>query len=676
MPTNTETTPTTTQEDRALARILLCDSAWAERLDSLRGEEIHEADAVFGNGQVPIRDDALCVLALSAEYLKSRSALVAEWALARRGPVKIVVLDAPSSALPAGSWGLPPVLLHLALPAGCPLETVSAVLENAFDNLQLIYEKAELKHRLELTTHDIQRLTTVGQALSTERDFERLIDMILRSARELVDADGGSIYVVERKQGGEPPTHLRFKKSVLNLSADEFLLPIDRNSIAGYVALTCQPLRIDNAYDLSGKEEYSFNYEFDRHHNYYSRSMLVVPMTNHRGDIIGVIQLINRKVNASEELTVERMKGDGVQPFDASDQELVAAMAGQAAVAIQNNLLLGDINNLFEGFVKAAVTAIEQRDPTTSGHSFRVADLCVGLCQAVDRLSSGRFSAVKFSRDQLRELRYASLLHDFGKVGVREQVLVKAKKLYDHELELIRWRFRYIQKSIQKEYLEKIHNHLKQNGRDNGYEEYEIMMQRELQSKRARIEAMFAAILDANEPAVMEEGNFQILDRISRNRIRLESGEEIPFLKDNELVSLSIRRGNLNQQERLEIESHVTHTYRFLIQIPWTTDLRKVPDIARGHHEKLDGSGYPHGLEEQEIPLQTRMMTISDIFDALTAPDRPYKRSLGVTQALDILQLEAQANHVDAELLQIFIEARIFEQIQNQRGDDSVRLDL
>jgi response regulator RpfG family c-di-GMP phosphodiesterase len=304
-----------------------------------------------------------------------------------------------------------------------------------------------------------------------------------------------------------------------------------------------------------------------------------------------------------------------------------------------------------------------------------VADFSVGLCQAVDRLSSGRFAPVKFSRDQLRELRYASLLHDFGKVGVREQVLVKAKKLYQHELELIQWRFRYIQKAIQKDYTEKMYQFLKENGRS-GFDEYEDLMQRELASKRARIDAMLAAIMDANEPAVMEEGNFQILDRISRNKIRLESGEEIPFLKDNELVSLSIRRGNLNQQERLEIESHVTHTYRFLIQIPWTADLRKVPDIARGHHEKLDGSGYPHGLEAQEIPLQTRMMTIADIYDALTAPDRPYKRSLGVNQALDILQLEAQADHVDSELLQIFIEARIFDSVSRQTGTDAVQLDL
>ncbi len=670
----TETIPVV--EERSDPRIILCDAAWSERLRQLRPEEIRDITTAFQNGQVPLRPAPLCVLVLEADFLRARLREIQEWSLGRQATVKIILIGATGPAASAARLELPPDVVHLGLPAGVDAELVAGVVDNAFANLVLACDKKDLQKRLELTTYDIQRLTRVGQALSTERDFDRLIGLILRSACELVDADSGSIYVAERKQGAEPATHLRFKKSALNLGADEFLLPIDRNSIAGYVALTGAPLRIDDVYELTGKEEYSFNFEFDRHHQYYSRSMMVVPMKNHRGDVIGVIQLINRKADFNETLTLERMRGEGVLPFEPGDQELVAAMAGQAAVAIENNLLLSDINNLFEGFVTAAVTAIEQRDPTTSGHSFRVADLTVGLCQAVDHLSSGKFAPVRFSRDQFRELRYASLLHDFGKVGVREQVLVKSKKLYGHELELIRWRFRYIQKSLQKEYLEKIHNYLKENGRGGGFEEYETMMSREMASKRARIEAMFAAILDANEPAVMEEGNFQILDRISRNKIRLESGEEIPFLKDNELVSLSIRRGNLNQQERLEIESHVTHTYRFLIQIPWTADLRKVPDIARGHHEKLDGSGYPHGLEEQEIPLQTRMMTISDIFDALTAPDRPYKRSLGITQALDILQLEAQANHLDAELLQIFIEARIFDQIKNPNRRDSVQLDL
>ena len=662
-------------------RVILSDPVWRERLTEFCPDEVRDVESVLNNDHLAIDADVVYVLVLGREFLEARGSAVNAYLQARSDRARVILMDAPRPVtaengnrfpLPGGisrEW------LHLSLPGEVPGETIAGVVDNAFANLELALQSAELRTRLEFTNTDIRRITRAGQALATERDFGKLIGLILQTARELVDADGGSIYVIERKSGGEPPTHLRFKRSALNLSADEFLLPIDRNSIAGYVALKGESLRIENAYELTGQEEYSFNYEFDRHHNYYSRSMLVVPMMNHRGEVIGVIQLINRKADAGEELTMERMRGDGVLPFETSDQELVAAMAGQAAVAIENNLLLSDINNLFEGFVKAAVTAIEQRDPTTSGHSFRVADLSVGLCQAVDRLSSGRFAPVKFSKDQLRELRYASLLHDFGKVGVREQVLVKAKKLYEHELELIQWRFRYIQKAIQKDYTEKMYLFLKENGRA-GFDEYEALMLRELASKRARIDAMLAAILDANEPAVMEEGNFQILDRISRNKIRLESGEEIPFLKDNELVSLSIRRGNLNQQERLEIESHVTHTYRFLIQIPWTTDLRKVPDIARGHHEKLDGSGYPHGLEEQEIPLQTRMMTISDIYDALTAPDRPYKRSLGVTQALDILQLEAQANHVDSELLQIFIEARIFDNISHNKGTDAVQLDL
>ena len=560
---------------------------------------------------------------------------------------------------------LPDELIHLVLPVKVSPSILMDVIRNALYQLELRYERLTLQSRLALSTQEMRRIIRVGQAMSTERDFDKLIDLILQQARELVGADAGSIYVTESPRGNEKPQYIRFKKSALELNANEFLLPIDSSSIAGYVALRGEPLLIDDVYALSEDEPYRFNFEFDRLHNYYTRSMLVIPMKNHSGEVIGVIQLINKRANFNRPLNLEEMRSGQVRPFTQKCNEMVSALAGQAAVAIQNNKLLQNIHNLFEGFVKASVTAIEQRDPTTSGHSFRVAEYTTHLAMALDRVRDGEFQHIRFSPEQIREIRYASLLHDFGKVGVREQVLVKAKKLYEHQLELIQWRFRYIKKALEKEYLEKKLHFLKDGGHT-GFDYYEKYLDLELRDRMQEVEHMLHTIEASNEPSVLESATFAQLEQIAQNRIRLETGKEVPFLKQNELVSLQVRRGTLDQAERLEIESHVTHTYRFLIQIPWTSDLRNVPDIAHGHHEKIDGSGYPLRLRGQEILPQSKMMTIADIFDALTAPDRPYKRSLSAEQALDILKIEARENRVDEKMLDLFIEAGIYKTVEPQ----------
>ncbi len=548
-------------------------------------------------------------------------------------------------------------LLYLILPQNIEEATLVDSIHNAFHTLKLETDAVTLQSQLELSYQDVHTLTKVGQALAVEHDFDRLIELIITEARRLTSADGGSIYLVEQ-EGHEKPTHLRFKKSALNLNAEEFLLPLNKHSIAGWVAHEGRHLIIDDAYALSGEEDYHFNPDFDKHHNYYTKSIMTIPMKNHKDQVIGVIQLINRKKNFNKTLTAEEMKTNEVLPFDAKSYELGMSLAGQAAVAIQNNRLIKDINNLFEGFVMASVTAIEQRDPTTSGHSFRVAQFSINLAEALDRAPDGQFRDIKFSRDQLRELRYASLLHDFGKVGVREKVLVKPKKLYEHELDSIEWRFRYIQKQLENEYLKKKIK-LLQSKNSNLNEELEHLDRKYIR-KKAEIHNMLDIIRDANEPSILEEGNFKILQDITKHKVKLDDGDVIPFLKENELFSLSVRKGSLNQEERVEIESHVTHTYQFLIQIPWTSDLKNVPDIAYKHHEKLDGSGYPLKVEAQEISVQSRMMTISDIYDALTAWDRPYKKAISTERALDILHEEAKNQHIDVNLLNVFIETESY----------------
>jgi len=376
--------------------------------------------------------------------------------------------------------------------------------------------------------------------------------------------------------------------------------------------------------------------------------------------LIGVLQLINRKkVGAPKRLSAEAVP-DEVISFDRETIELMRSLAGQAAVSVENNLLYESIERLFEGFVTAAVTAIEQRDPTTSGHSFRVADLTVELAKTVDRIDFGQFREVRFSSDQVREIRYASLLHDFGKVGVREQVLVKEKKLYPMQLETIRGRFDFAMKTIETDAYKRKVEYLLKYGRD-GFDEFNARVDKETAEQIERLQKDFAVVAQSNEPTVLPEGDFQYLQQLANRDYLDMRGERRPLVHLEEAKILSIRKGNLDPAERNEIESHVTHTFHFLEKIPWTKDLVSVPNIAYAHHEKLNGRGYPRKLTAAEIPIQSRMMTVSDIYDALTASDRPYKRAISTDRALDILKMEVNDGLLDSSLVNVFIESRVFE---------------
>jgi HD-GYP domain-containing protein (c-di-GMP phosphodiesterase class II) len=419
---------------------------------------------------------------------------------------------------------------------------------------------------------------------------------------------------------------------------------------------------IDDAYNLPAGAEYEINRTFDEKNGYLTRSLLVFPMTNHAGDVIGVLQLINRRRSGANARLTAATVPEHVVPFDEATADIMRALASQAAVAVENNLLYESIERLFEGFVTAAVTAIEQRDPTTSGHSFRVADLTVELARVIDRIDSGPYRDVRFSGDQVREIRYASLLHDFGKVGVREQVLVKEKKLYPHDLELIRHRFAYLTQRADLEFERARADFVLARG-NQGYDAMISILENQRGQRRRELQCWLEAIVRANEPTVMPEGSFDALHQIRDKTFVDFEGRVRPLLENHELQFLMIRKGNLDDDERREIESHVTHTYRFLEQIPWTRELRNIPQIAYGHHEKLNGAGYPNALGGAAIPVQTRMMTIADIYDALTATDRPYKRAVPSERALDILRLEAKDGMLDATLLDAFVQARVFEQV-------------
>ena len=535
-------------------------------------------------------------------------------------------------------------------------------LRSAFREALARQEAQRARQEASSRTRELSELTRIGMALTTERNLNTLLDLILSQARRMTDADAGSLYLVEEPDDG--PKRLRFKLSQNHSRPEipfvEFTIPFDQASIAGYVASTAEPLVINDVYELPPDVAYSFNRSFDQKYGYRTKSMLALPMTDHKEQIIGVLQLINRKRHFESSLTTPDDFEREVTRFNRRTVELVSSLAGQAAVSIENSQLHESIERLFDGFVKAAVTAIEQRDPTTFGHSGRVATMTVGLAAAVDRAPDGSYRHVRFTREELREIRYAGLLHDFGKVGVREQVLVKAKKLYTPDLAIVKQRYAFIRRTAERDFERQRAEYLARNGRD-GYEAFVQQLLTDHERRISELDRFMQLVAESNEPSVLPEGSFEELLRFAEAYYDDLEGRAQPYLTDDEVRFLTIRKGSLDEQERLEIESHVSHTYRFLLQIPWTKELHSVPYIAYGHHEKLDGSGYPRRVRGEQIPIQTRMMTIADIFDALTAADRPYKRAVPTPRAIDIMTHEVEDGMLDQALFRVFIDARVFE---------------
>lgn len=484
---------------------------------------------------------------------------------------------------------------------------------------------------LERRVAKLTSILQVATAMTVERDLDRLLMLIASEAKQVVEADRCTIFVRDRDTGE------LWSRVGHGLELREIRLPAG-HGIAGHVARHDTVLNIADPY-----ADPRFNKSVDATTGYRTRAILAVPMRGPRGEVVGVLQALNP------------LRSDA--PFDAEDEELLLALGGQAAAAIQNAFLYDAIEELFEGLVRASIVAIESRDPATSGHSERVAALTVALAEAVDRVTTGPYAQVRFSAAELRELRYACLLHDMGKVGVREHVLVKPNKLLPEHEARIAARIEVARACAERDHALR----LLDPARTDTTEEDSA---RELDRCLAELDAIEALVARTNRPVPLSAEDRTALDALAQHpgfACRSHARERV--VSDEELELLRIPRGSLSHAERLEIEGHVSHSYRFLVQIPWTEDLARVPELAWGHHEKLDGRGYPRGLTADDIPLGTRMMTIADIYDALTAADRPYKRAMSHERALAILEEEARSGGVDPALLAIFIAERVAERV-------------
>jgi HD-GYP domain-containing protein (c-di-GMP phosphodiesterase class II) len=558
---------------------------------------------------------------------------------------------------------------------------------------------AELEQTAERARYERDELLAISRALSSERDIHKLLDLVLYKSRQITGADAGSVYVLEFSGDGAragqgpsaardpvtpPPREawrgpsaalrqstgvdakLRFMLSQndsMAVNFQELTLPIDDQSVVGRAVLSRKAINLAalGAPASTLSEPFGHNRSFDQKTGYEARSMLTVPMTSAMGDVIGVIQLINKKREPAKRLLAPADFAAEVVPFDGRAEEMALALASQAGVSLENATLYDEIRRLFESFVDASVTAIESRDPTTSGHSRRVATLSVALAEKVDAVAVGPLSALHFSRDDLRQLEYAGVLHDFGKVGVREHVLVKAKKLYDWQLAAVSMRFRFVRKSIEAEAL-RAKLALLQSGAGAAQETL-AAIDADLGARLAMVDECWRLVLAANEPTLMERPALARLLELAHVTYADETGTAQPYLTTDELAALQVPRGSLTADERQQIQSHVDHTIAFLRTIPWGRALRNVPHIAGAHHELLDGSGYPLRLRGTEISVEARMLTIADIFDALTASDRPYKSAVPVGRALDILEGEVKAGKCDGDLFRLFVEAEIYKRV-------------
>ncbi|MBI2901375.1 MAG: GAF domain-containing protein [Planctomycetes bacterium] len=491
----------------------------------------------------------------------------------------------------------------------------------------------------------LQKLQEIGIALSAEHSLDRLLDLILKLSRDLTTADSGSIFIREDhvetnpSATGKDPIHritpyLSLKiaqNDSIHFPFKEMRLPFDRRTIAGHVAASGEIVNIPDVYKIPKEVSYSYSTAFDEISGYRCRSMLVVPMRNRDGEIIGVIQLINKKQENWVKLESREKVDNFVGTFDPMDEEVLLALASQAAVCVEKTKLYEEIEAMFDGLVDSFTLAIEKRDCPTYGHCKRVAKYALALADAVNTAPAEMFGGVKFGREDFRQLRFASLLHDIGKISVPEAVLDKKNKLTDAEIETIRYRFAYWKERL-----------------------------RAQERKGDHLDEILERIRKINVPRGFTDDDAKFLDRIRTETFVDVDGKEKPLLSDYEHENLAVRRGNLTPRERKIIEHHIVDTWEILKRIPWPKRLEWVANIAACHHEKVNGSGYPWGLKGEEIPIGGRILAIVDIYEALTAADRPYKPAVPVDQALKIIDDEVARGNLDAKLYALFKERKIY----------------
>lgn len=511
---------------------------------------------------------------------------------------------------------------------------------------------ADLQHRLE-------RLNAIGAALSAEKDTPRLLEMILLGAKAITNADGGTLYTVtpdrrvqfeiirtdSRKiaMGGTSGVAIPYPPIPL---VDAQGRPHDHMVVA-YSVLHERTVNIADAYSEQGFD-FSGTRAFDAKTGYRSRSFLTIPMKNHEGDVIGVLQLINKQDS----------RNGAVIPFDHDDERLAESLASQAAVALTNKRLIAELKGLFESFIQLIATAIDEKSPYTGGHCRRVPVLTMLLTEAAHHSELGSLKDFTLNDADRYELEIASWLHDCGKITMPEYVVDKATKLealFDR-IHLLDARYEIAQRDAQIENLQRRLAAV-ECGDTVALADAERDYQQTLVRLRGDRDFLRHCNLGAEFMTVADQERVRV---IAHQKIRTAEGGEMPLLSENEVYNLCVSRGTLTAEERAIINNHIVATIKMLESLPFPKHLRRVPEFAGGHHERMDGKGYPRGLKREQMSVQARAMAIADIFEALTASDRPYKKANTLSEALVILGKMKREQHIDPELFDVFLQQKVY----------------
>ena len=525
----------------------------------------------------------------------------------------------------------------------------------------------EVKDYSATIAEQIKKLSGIGIALSSERNLNKLLEMIVDEARDFTNADGGTLYLLK-----EDKLHFEIiQNASMNIrmrgTSDQIAsfppLQLDKSNVSAYVAIEKKAVNISDVFET---DEFDFQgpRKFFEKTGYRSKSMLVVPMMNHEDEVIGVLQLINAMDMESGEII----------PFADEFVDLTQSLASQAAVAITNVKLLDDIENLFESFIKVMATAIDERTPYNVNHTRRVAEITLLLAQEINDCKEGKFADVFFNEDQLNELRIAAWMHDVGKVTTPEWVMDKATKLQKifDRIEFIVERFDNIKKDfIIKEQGNKV-DILTNGGSDTKQEIAKI--DERIKNFTDEIDADIKTIVKANQPGeFMQDADIENIKAIAAKKYIDQNGGKKPYLTDDEVKNLSIRKGSITDEEREIMQNHATVTKKMLDEIPFTKKLKNVPIYAGGHHECPNGKGYPQGLKGDELPMQARIMAVADFYEALTAPDRPYKKALPQDVALNIVSKVASDNCLDKDIYDLFVTNKVYEKCNGGKKDDTTK---
>lgn len=522
----------------------------------------------------------------------------------------------------------------------------------------------------------LEQLNEIGYALSYERDLERLLEKILVAAKAITHADGGTLYrktddgnflrfeIVRNDSlkvafGGPSGAPISEKFKDLPLFDDKG--QPNNSMVAAYAALHAETVNIKDAYSEAGFD-FSGTRRFDQSTGYRSQSFLTVPMKNHENEIIGVLQLIN---------ALDGKTGE-VVPFSSADQRLAESLASQAGVALTNRQLISQLEDLFESFINMINTAIDEKSPYTGGHCARVPELTMLLAEAVNDTHEGPLADFTMNDRDRYELKIAGLLHDCGKVTTPVHVVDKATKLqtiYDR-IHTVDTRFEVLKRDAEMEYLRRRIGALEQG------EKWEAPLERQkLAEKIRKLEDDRAFLRAANIGGEkMSDDDISRVKQIGQYRWTDVSGHPANFLTDDEVENLTIRAGTLTQKEREVINYHIVATIRMLESLPWPKHLKNVPEYAGGHHERMDGKGYPKGLTRNQMSVQARIMGIADIFEALTARDRPYKPGMKLSQAMSILGGFCRNGHIDPDLFEVFCKEKVYLKYA-QRYLDAAQID-